>query len=104
MTPVDEGLFPNSIGAMPSARATHASHRARLRGLGHAVGIAIAALSLSACDDHGQPTINRWDERDYFQQCLNGVGAFQSPSGDVIRECRSYAEDMVTKERKGLSK
>jgi hypothetical protein len=37
--------MPDKDGAMPSARATHAPHRARILGLGLLVGIAIAAFT-----------------------------------------------------------
>jgi hypothetical protein len=38
------------MGDVLRTRDTHASHRANLRCLGLSVGIAIAALSLTACD------------------------------------------------------
>lgn len=61
-------------GRCLAARATHASHRARILGLGLSVGIAIALSGCSVCDDPGGLAIaksmrehpNEWQWDGYF--------------------------------------
>jgi hypothetical protein len=69
--------MPDKDGAMPSARATHAPHRARILGLGLLVGIAIAAFTcgVNSGYDLGADTM----------QCVSfAMLAKQSP--DVIHD------------------
>jgi hypothetical protein len=88
--------------AIPSGRATHASHRARILGLGLSVGIAIAGCHRLTPQEQAQQAATAraeraaLDEELAFRNCIDEVvGAFSAASIEVIHECRAHAKEVA---------